>query len=110
MYFLPITLYYGENLLCSTVWFVLIIEVYLFHLVLLLSREEKCDLSGRARAQKGANGQEVTRLGMEYDMFFDCQNPSENVQKLNDTLGNMFDECFPLISIKMSSRDPPLLI
>jgi hypothetical protein len=44
---------------------------------------------------------------LEWDMFFDCQNPSENVQKLNDTLGNMFDECFPLISIKMSSRDPP---
>ena len=46
---------------------------------------------------------------LEWDMFFDCQNPSENVQKLNDALGNMFDECFPLISIKMSSRDPPYI-
>ena len=46
---------------------------------------------------------------LEWDMFFDCQNPSENVQKLNDTLGNMFDECFPLISVKMSSRDPPYI-
>ena len=24
---------------------------------------------------------------LEWNMFFDCQNPSENVQKLNDTLG-----------------------
>ena len=46
---------------------------------------------------------------LEWDIFFDCENPSENVQKLNDILSNMFDECFPLISIKMSSRDPPFI-
>ena len=36
-------------------------------------------------------------------------NVNDTVTLLNDTITNMFNDCFPLIKVKMSTRDPPYM-
>jgi hypothetical protein len=38
-----------------------------------------------------------------------ADDPCESVRLLNESLSRMFNECFPLIKIKVSSRDPPFM-
>ena len=46
---------------------------------------------------------------------FDCErftisdDPSENVRRLGETLLLMLNECFPIIKVRISSRDPPYM-
>ena len=35
--------------------------------------------------------------------------PSDNVRRLSEALFLMFNECFPIIKVRMSSRDPPYM-
>ena len=37
------------------------------------------------------------------------EDPSESVRLFNETLLRMFNECFPLIKVKVSSHDPPYM-
>lgn len=45
----------------------------------------------------------------DWEKFLVSNNPCESVRLLTDSLGNIFNECFPVIKVKMSSRDPPYM-
>ncbi|EDO39180.1 predicted protein [Nematostella vectensis] len=50
---------------------------------------------------------EISKLKWAED--FNFENPEECVRTLNDRLWNLFDQSFPCIKVKMSSRDPPYM-
>ena len=43
----------------------------------------------------------------DWSHIYNCNNVNEAVTLLNGTITNMFNDCFPLIKVKMSTRDPP---
>ena len=45
----------------------------------------------------------------DWERFTICDDPSENVRRLSETLLLMFNECFPIIKVRISSRDPPYM-
>ena len=45
----------------------------------------------------------------DWERFTISDGPSENVRRLSETLLLMFNECFPIIKVRISSRDPPYM-
>ena len=45
----------------------------------------------------------------DWSHIHNCNNVNDTVTLLNDTITNMFNDCFPLIKVKMSTRDPPYM-
>ena len=45
----------------------------------------------------------------DWERFTISDDPSDNVRRLSETLFLMFNECFPVIKVRMSSRDPPYM-
>ena len=45
----------------------------------------------------------------DWSHIYNCNNVNDTVTLLNDTITNMFNDCFPLIKVKMSTRDPPYM-
>ena len=45
----------------------------------------------------------------DWERFTISDDPSDNVRRLSETLSLMFSECFPVIKVRMSSRDPPYM-
>ena len=45
----------------------------------------------------------------DWEHFTISDDPSENVRRLSETILLMFNECFPIIKVRISSRDPPYM-
>ena len=45
----------------------------------------------------------------DWERFTISDDPSENVRRLSETILLMFNECFPIIKVRISSRDPPYM-
>lgn len=45
----------------------------------------------------------------DWNRIFSCSDANEAAQLLNDTLIEFFNESFPLLKVKMSTRDPPYI-
>ena len=45
----------------------------------------------------------------DWERFTISDDPSDNVRCLSEALFLMFNECFPSIQVRMSSRDPPYM-
>ena len=45
----------------------------------------------------------------DWNQIHDCNDVNDAVTLFNDTITNLFNECFPLIKVKMSTRDPPYM-
>ena len=45
----------------------------------------------------------------DWEHFTISDDPSENVRCLSETLLLMFNECFPIIKVRISSQDPPYM-
>ena len=44
-----------------------------------------------------------------WECFTISDDPSDNIRGLSETLFAMFKECFPIINVGISSRDPPYM-
>ena len=52
----------------------------------------------------------IIKLGaLEWSIFNNLKDSGESIQLLNNTVQGMFNDNFPLIKIKISSRDTPYI-
>ena len=108
MYFSPIVPIYGSNHLCLKG---LVRSDHLSILVMprIVVKPVRKTVSFRDVREHRQLCMDKKMDQFDWERFTISDDPSENVRRLSETLLLMFNECFPIIKVRISSRDPPYM-